>query len=71
MEIYFLNFEGQSVHTIDDITLSQICNDMDNDHEMSLTLDNITISQALDRYEVDAGMDDVSDLQILKLQQKM
>lgn len=48
---------------MDDITLSQICNDIENDHEMSLRLDDITLSQALDRYEVDAVIDDVPDLQ--------
>ena len=63
MEIDFLNFDGQWDHTIDHITLSQICNDKENDHEMSLRLDDITLSQALDRYEVDAAMDDVPDLQ--------
>ena len=63
MEIDFLNFDGQWDHTIDDITFSQICNDVENDHEMSLRLDDITLSQALDRYEVDAAMDDVPDLQ--------
>ena len=63
MEIYFLDFDGQWDHTIDDITFSQICNDVENDHEMSLRLDDITLSQALDRYEVDAAMDDVPDLQ--------
>jgi hypothetical protein len=42
-------------------TFSQICNDVENDHEMSLSLDDITLSQALDRYEVDAAMDDVPD----------
>ena len=63
MGIYFLNFDGQWDHTIDDITLSQIYNDTENDHEMSLRLDDIILSQALDQYEVDAAMDDVPDLQ--------
>ena len=44
------------------MTLSQICNDIENEHTAFERLEDLTLSQALDMYEVDVKMDVTPDM---------
>ncbi|CAC5366607.1 unnamed protein product [Mytilus coruscus] len=48
--------------SVDDITLSQICTDMENEHTVFEKMDDLTLSQALDKYEIDMDVNHEVDI---------
>jgi len=44
--------------------LSQVCRDIENENDAFEKLEDLTLSQALDRYEVDAEMDILPDMNL-------
>ena len=63
-DLDFFNVEAHWDRSIDDITLSQVCTDMENENDAFEKLEDLTLSQALDRYEVDAEMDTLPDVNL-------
>lgn len=58
-EIDFL--EAHWDNTVDDVTLSQICNDIENENTAVEKLEDLSLSQVMDMYEVNAEMDKMID----------
>lgn len=48
--------------SVDDITLSQICTDMENEHTVFEKMDDVTLSQGLDKQEVDMDVNHKVDI---------
>ena len=54
---FYFNVDAHWDPDIDDMTLSQICTYMENEHEAFKRIEDLSLSQALDKYEVDMEMD--------------
>ena len=63
-DIDFFNTDAHWDYSIDDITLSQVCGDIEKENDAFEKLEDLTLSQALDRYEVDAEMDTLPDMNL-------
>ncbi|CAG2185089.1 unnamed protein product [Mytilus edulis] len=66
-DIDFLNVIPEWDNSIDDLTLSQTCKDAENENTAFEKLEDLTLSQALDQYEVDFEMDDLPDFELTQV----
>ena len=55
--IDFFNVDANWDPDIDDMTLSQICTYIEKEHETFERMEDLSLSQGLDKYEVDMEMD--------------
>ena len=63
--IDFFNVDANWDPDIDDITLSQICTYIEKEHEAFERKEDLSLSQGLDKYEVDMEMDSAEFQQLV------